>query len=133
MTEESLSRRPHLEEKLLPLERAGKVELVMGEVDVSDGVRALSTPGHTPGHTSFRIESGGDTLIVLGDVFVHAAQLADPELVYASDEDAAMATETRKRVLAHLADDRVPAIAGHLAGAGRIARAESGFTWARIV
>jgi glyoxylase-like metal-dependent hydrolase (beta-lactamase superfamily II) len=133
MTDESLSWRPHLEERLLPLERTGRVELMTGEADVSDGVRALPTPGHTPGHTSFWIESGGDTLMVLGDVFVHEAQLADPELVYASDEDAAMAADTRKRVLAQLAHDRVPAIAGHLVGAGRIARADSGFTWAPIV
>jgi glyoxylase-like metal-dependent hydrolase (beta-lactamase superfamily II) len=128
MTSESLGRRPHLDEKLSPLEKAGRVKLLTGEADVAEGVRAVPTPGHTPGHMSVRLESGGERLIVLGDVVVHEAQVADPGLVYVSDEDAALAAETRKRVLAELADDGTAMIAGHFVGVGRVTRADGGFS-----
>jgi glyoxylase-like metal-dependent hydrolase (beta-lactamase superfamily II) len=88
----------------------------------------VPTPGHTSGHMSVRLESGGERLIVLGDVVVHEAQVADPGLVYVSDEDAALAIETRKRVLAELADDGTAMIAGHLLGVGRVTRADGGFS-----
>ena len=31
------------------------------------GIRAVATPGHTPGHTSYLVSSGGQQMIVLGD------------------------------------------------------------------
>ncbi len=35
--------------------------------EVISGIRAIATPGHTPGHLSFEV-SGGDGLIIVGDV-----------------------------------------------------------------
>jgi glyoxylase-like metal-dependent hydrolase (beta-lactamase superfamily II) len=69
---------------------------------------------------------------VLGDVFVHPEQLANPRLVYASDGDAEGAAETRMRVLGELADEGVPIIAAHLHGAGRVTRAGESFSWTAI-
>jgi N-acyl homoserine lactone hydrolase len=37
MMSESLCRRPHLDEKLSPLQKAGRVELLTGEADVAEG------------------------------------------------------------------------------------------------
>ena len=127
MSTESLRGRPHLEEKLVPLEQAGRVELLTGEADVADGVRLVPTPGHTPGHMSVRLESERDRLMVLGDVVVYEAQVADPDLVYVSDEAAALAVETRKRVLAELADEGTPMIAGHFVGVARVTRMDGAF------
>ena len=39
-----------------------------GDKEVVPGVRPINTNGHTPGHTSYHIGSGGQQLIVLGDV-----------------------------------------------------------------
>ena len=39
-----------------------------GGKEVAPGITSISTPGHTPGHTSFRIASGSAHLIVQGDV-----------------------------------------------------------------
>jgi glyoxylase-like metal-dependent hydrolase (beta-lactamase superfamily II) len=128
MTSESLRRRPHLEEKLVPLEKAGRVELLTGEADVADGVRAVPTPGHTPGHMSVRLESEGEWLMVLGDVVVHEAQVADPGIVYVSDEDATVASETRKCMLAELADAGTAMIAAHFVGVGHVTRMGGGFS-----
>jgi glyoxylase-like metal-dependent hydrolase (beta-lactamase superfamily II) len=129
MNSESLARRPHLVEKVVPLEKAGRVELLTGEGEVSTGVRAVPTPGHTPGHMTVRLESEGDALVILGDAVVHEVQVADPDIVYASDEDQALAVETRKGLLSDLADDGAVVIASHFAGAGRFGRTEGGFSW----
>ena len=39
-----------------------------GDKEVVGGVRAIATPGHTPGHTSYLVGSGKQQLLVLGDV-----------------------------------------------------------------
>jgi glyoxylase-like metal-dependent hydrolase (beta-lactamase superfamily II) len=128
-TEESITQRPHLREKVLPLIEAGLVDLVHAETLVAPGVRAVPTPGHTPGHMSVWIESGGDGLAVLGDVVVHEAQLADPDLVYVSDGDPGAAALTRKDVLGRLADEEAKVIVSHFEGVGRFTRRNGGFRW----
>jgi glyoxylase-like metal-dependent hydrolase (beta-lactamase superfamily II) len=123
MGDESLAERPHLREKVLPLTN---VERVSGEAEVAPGVRLLPSPGHTPGHMCVRI---GSTL-VLGDVVVHEAQVADPDVVYVSDHDTALAAATRRRILGELADQGTEAIVSHFPGKGRFERAGKGFRWA---
>jgi len=120
--------RPHLH-RLEPLQEEGLVDLVAGEEEIVPGIRAVPSPGHTPGHMHLRVEDGGEAAVVLGDVAVYEGQLADPGLVYASDGDAELAAATRARVLADLADEGVPVIAAHFRGIGRIARAGDGFVW----
>jgi hypothetical protein len=68
--------------------------------------------------------------VVLGDVVVHELQVADPDLVYVSDHDAAWSAETRRRVLGELADEAAKVIVSHFHGSGRFERAGKGFRWA---
>ena len=70
---------------------------VDGETELAPGVVAFEAPGHLPGHMGVRV---GDELVILGDVAVHPAQLARPELVYVSDDDAELSARTRRDVLA---------------------------------
>jgi len=128
-TEDSLAERPHLGEKVMPLHAAGRVELVAAETQVAPGVRVVPTPGHTPGHISVRIESDGSALVVLGDVVVHALQVADPSVEYVSDHDRGLAAKTRGRVLGELAEERVPVVAAHFSGIGLFVRSGDAFGW----
>lgn len=123
MSAESLRARAHLREKVQPL---ATVERVTGGAEVVPGIELVPTPGHTPGHMSVRIGS----TVVLGDVVVHELQVADPDLVYVSDHDAARSAETRRRVLGELADERAQVIVSHFHGSGRFERAGKGFRWA---
>lgn len=132
MTEESLAQRPHLRDRVEPLRDAGLVVLADGDLDVVPGVRLVPTPGHTPGHSSVFIESEGEELVVLGDVVVHELQLADSDLVYVSDHDAALAAATRKQVLGQLADSGTDLIVSHFHGPGRVNRDGEGFTWSSL-
>jgi glyoxylase-like metal-dependent hydrolase (beta-lactamase superfamily II) len=132
MSEESLQQRPHLGDRVEPLDDAGLVVLVEGELEIASGVRLVPTPGHTPGHASVFIESQGSELVVLGDVVVHEMQLADPDLVYVSDHDPALAAATRKQVLAQLADTGTDVIVSHFHGPGRFSRRGEGFSWSSL-
>ena len=122
MSEESLAQRPHLREKVLPLD----VQRVTGETEIAPGVVVFPTPGHTPGHMGVRSES----MAVIGDLVAHEAQVEDPELVFVNDVDPDQAAVTRRRVLADLADAGVVVAAGHFPGIGRIERVGKGFRWA---
>ena len=123
-----LRERPHLH-RLEPLREEGLVDLVAGEAEIVPGIRVLPSPGHTPGHQHVRVDHGGSSALIIGDVVVHPEQVADPHLVYASDGEGETAAATRVRVLGELADEEVPAIAAHFRGPGRLARAGDGFTW----
>jgi glyoxylase-like metal-dependent hydrolase (beta-lactamase superfamily II) len=123
MSESSLAERPHLREKVLPLER---LERVTGETEIAPGVRVVPTPGHTPGHISVR----AGELAILGDAIVHEVQIVDPGLVFVNDMDSDVAAETRRRLVPELADEGAVVIGGHFWQRGRIERAGKGFRWA---
>ncbi|MDK4723427.1 MBL fold metallo-hydrolase [Rhizobium sp. CNPSo 3968] len=64
------------------------------------GMSAVPLPGHTAGHTGYRLESGGQNLLVWGDI-VHfpEIQIPRPDVSIAFDQDAHLAAETRTRLL----------------------------------
>jgi glyoxylase-like metal-dependent hydrolase (beta-lactamase superfamily II) len=132
ISEESLQQRPHLGDRVEPLDDAGLVVLVDGELEVASGVRLVPTPGHTPGHASVFVESQGSELAVLGDVVVHELQLADPDLVYVSDHDPVLSASMRKRVPGELADRGTAVIVSHFHGPGRFGRNGAGFDWSSL-
>ena len=76
------------------------------------GVEALDAPGHTPGHTIFRLTAGGRNLLIIGDL-VHAMslQFALPDECAVFDMDQPGAILARKRVF-ELAEREGMEIAG---------------------
>ncbi|SNY51688.1 MBL fold metallo-hydrolase [Paractinoplanes atraurantiacus] len=82
-----------------PLRAEGRLHELDGDLALAPGIRVVATPGHTPGHQSVLVEDGDDSLLVAGDMLVHAIQLLHPELAYASDFDPAQARATRQRAL----------------------------------
>ena len=83
--------------------------------EVAPGVRAFPTPGHTPGHTAWLVESNGDGLLIWGDI-IHfpGIQFAFPDTSVAYDIDQAAATEGRKKVLKFAAGERLRVAGVHL-------------------
>jgi len=122
MSDASLAERPHLREKVAPLEG---VELVSGETEIAPGVLVQPAPGHTPGHMILR--AGG--VAVIGDLVAHELQLADPGLVFVNDIDSDLAAVTRRRVISELASEEAAVITGHFRGTGRLVPAGKGFRW----
>lgn len=93
--------------------------------EIVPGVRVIDTPGHTIGHMSVVIESGGKQLIALGDSMNHAwMSTARPEWVGSFDMDPDQTVATRKRLLDMAAADRMAVLGYHFPfpGVGHIAR-----------
>ena len=55
--------------------------------DILPGVQAMHTPGHTVGHTSFVINSGGKSLFLVGDLMHHVILIEKPRMEVAFDTD----------------------------------------------
>ncbi|MCX4098346.1 MBL fold metallo-hydrolase [Nocardia sp. alder85J] len=83
--------------------------------DIGLGVTVFPLPGHTPGHTGYRITSQGATLVVVGDALHTALQVACPHLSSAADIDPRLAAEVRGSLVGMLADDEIPAFGVHFA------------------
>lgn len=52
----------------VPLREAGQLRLIDGNAEIIPGLRAWVTGGHTEGHQSLVLESGGEGAVYLGDV-----------------------------------------------------------------
>jgi glyoxylase-like metal-dependent hydrolase (beta-lactamase superfamily II) len=76
-----------------------RLDVIEGDTELGPGVRAIATPGHTPGHQSVLVESGDASILITGDLLVHAIQLLYPELAYRHDMDADQARVSRQKTL----------------------------------
>ncbi|HEX2135455.1 MAG TPA: MBL fold metallo-hydrolase [Microvirga sp.] len=116
--------------QLLPLR--DRVTFVEDGQEVLPGITAMSTPGHTVGHTSFVIGSGPSSLMLVGDVVHnHILSLERPRFPMAFDSDGGDAIKSRLRVLDMLAANRMPLIAYHFPfpGIGNVSKAGDGYRW----
>jgi glyoxylase-like metal-dependent hydrolase (beta-lactamase superfamily II) len=93
---------------------------------ITEGLTAISTPGHTPGHVSVMIASGTERLLVGGDVLGNPIfSFQRPDWHWGSDVDAPAGARTRARLLDTLTTDRIRLSSYHLPwpGLGRVERA----------
>jgi glyoxylase-like metal-dependent hydrolase (beta-lactamase superfamily II) len=90
-----------------------RVEVLDGEWEVVPGVRAIPTPGHTPGHQAVTITSEGTRTIIAGDATHHPAQLEHPEWSVAADMDTDEAASTRSHLFDMVAGTGTVLGAGH--------------------
>ncbi len=102
-------------EAIRPVLDAGLHRPVAGDHRITDEVRLIPTPGHTPGHVSVRIDSGGKAAVITGDVLHHPVQIARPEWASVPDEDPDAARTTRRALLEAVADADVMLIGTHFA------------------
>jgi glyoxylase-like metal-dependent hydrolase (beta-lactamase superfamily II) len=112
-----------------PVLAAGLGDLVEEDADLGDGLRLEPTAGHTPGHVSMWIESGGEVALVSGDWLHHPVQLAEPHWAEIGDFDVEQARDTRRRMLERLADTGALLLGTHFAApsAGRVVRDGTAF------
>ncbi len=47
-----------------------KFELIDGDQDIMDGIKVLSTPGHSPGHQAVLVETKHSNCVIAGDAFL---------------------------------------------------------------
>jgi glyoxylase-like metal-dependent hydrolase (beta-lactamase superfamily II) len=107
----------------------GRMRLFTGG-EVFPGVTAVPLPGHTPGHCGFRIDSGGESLLIWGDiVHIPEVQVPRPEATMVYDLDQAQAAATRRAVFEMVAAEAL-VVAGmhmHFPGLLRLGRHRDGY------
>lgn len=82
---------------------------------VVPGITALAAFGHTPGHMTYMLESGGQKLLLMADLANHYVwSLAYPDWEVRFDADKAAAAASRRRILGMLAADRIPLVGYHM-------------------
>lgn len=124
-----------VEGSLRPYLAAGKVQGFAPGATLAPGITAVALPGHTIGHTGYRITSRGKTLLVWGDVMhVATVQLVDPAITIKFDSDQKQARTTRVAILGEAARDHALVAGAHLAfpGIGRFGKAGGSWTWTPI-
>jgi glyoxylase-like metal-dependent hydrolase (beta-lactamase superfamily II) len=116
-------------DSVLPVYQAGLVDLVADDHAVTDGVRLVPSPGHTPHHVSLVIESGGHSGLITGDVMHHPCQIAYPAWGARSDFDPNQARDSRQDLVERYADSDTLIIGTHFADpvAGHIRREGTSF------
>ena len=98
--------------------------------EIFPGVRAVVTPGHTSGHTSYIITSStGKRLIALGDAFHIPAQLGHPDWPSLPDIDVDAVLAARRKLTQELEQPGTLGFACHFGDQafGRITRTGTGF------
>lgn len=116
----------------LPYVKAGKVKIFNSGDVLFPGITALSSTGHTAGHTSYMIENNGDKLLILGDlIHAQAVQFIDPGIAISYDGDPKVAVSTRKRVFDAAVKGKYLVAGSHLSfpGVGHIKVNGKGYLW----
>ena len=98
-----------------PIVDAGLADLVGETHRITDEVWLEPTPGHTPGHVSVRISSGGEDAIITGDMMHHPIQVGVPDLSSNFCTDPEAARVTRKAFLERYTDRPVLVLGTHFA------------------
>jgi glyoxylase-like metal-dependent hydrolase (beta-lactamase superfamily II) len=90
-------------ENFLPIEEAGKLQLVSGEEEILSGVTVIPTEGHTPGHQIVLFESSEGSLLYCGDLIPLASHINLPYIM-AYDHLPLSTLEEKRVILGRAAD-----------------------------
>ncbi len=122
-------------ETVKPYLDAGKLRPFSGESPILPGITALPTPGHTPGHSFYVVESGGESIEFWGDI-IHfgAIQFPQPEVTVVYDVDSNAAAAQRQRQFARAEATRLLVAGSHLPfpGVGHLRAEEQGYAWVPV-
>jgi glyoxylase-like metal-dependent hydrolase (beta-lactamase superfamily II) len=125
----------HAQELITPYIKAGKFLPIEQDGVLVPGVSAYATHGHTPGHTSYLLESKGQKMIVLGDI-VHVAsvQFANPTVQMQYDSDPKAGAAQRVKIFAEAAAGNYWVAGAHLSfpGIGHLKADGAGYRWVPI-
>ena len=98
---------------------------------LAEGVSVIATPGHTPGHASVVLSSGGERAFILGDVIACPAQLEETEWSGMGDMDPKLARRTQEAVAQEIESSGALLATSHFPGLafGRVLRGEGRRYW----
>ena len=117
---------------LKPYIAAGKFKPFKYGEELSPGITPIASPGHTPGHSFFMVESDGEKMLMWGDVVhVAAVQFPNPSITLAYDSDAQMAESEREAIFSDAARKGYWIGAAHISfpGVGHVSANGGHYYW----
>ncbi|MBI51642.1 MAG: hypothetical protein CL779_00290 [Chloroflexi bacterium] len=100
-----------VQEKFKPLIENNQIKTFVGDYKVNEFLTMIYAPGHTPGHTIQLIESGGESLILVGDGAHHPQHLVHQDWHPIFDWDRPQARAARKKI-ANIAIEKNSIVSG---------------------
>ncbi|GHV58229.1 MBL fold metallo-hydrolase [Bacteroidia bacterium] len=83
------------------------------------GIFPVATYGHTPGHTSFLVQSKKDQLLIWGDLtHAMAIQMPYPQVAVTYDVNPEEAVRSREATLKYVSENNIPVAGMHIAYPG---------------
>ena len=121
----------YMDSTIEPLVTMGLFDASPGDKDLTDEVKAVHTPGHTPGHMSVLVASQGKRVLIQGDVLIHPAQVTEPDWNSRFDVDFDTAAATRHSLLDQIEREGTVVISCHFPapGFGRVIRYKGRRYW----
>lgn len=118
-------------ESVLPIVEAGLAEFVEEGHVLGDYIQLVPTPGHTPGHVSVKIVSGGLQALITGDALHTSAQCWKPDWHFKYDADGGMAAISRRKLLQDASEANCLVLGSHFAlpSVGRVSAKGDAFEW----
>jgi glyoxylase-like metal-dependent hydrolase (beta-lactamase superfamily II) len=117
------------EDSVAPVHQAGLTRLWEDGHRIDGNLRLEPAPGHTPGSSVLRLESGTDRALFVGDLMHSPVQILEPDANSCFCEAPAEARATRRRLLGTAAEDNALVFPAHLGGHGaaEVVRDGAGF------
>ena len=97
------------------LHSLGMLDLDPSDREVTLGLDVVHTPGHTPGHRSVILRSGGETVLLTGDLVHLPVQIAHPSWPSSHDEDPDEGARSRSAAIARAAEGSWAVVVPHFA------------------
>ena len=126
-----LANADHISNQVVPLKGLDIMDLIEDDYQITDELKIVATPGHTPGHVSISINSQGERAYILGDVAHSPAQAHYTDWCPIFDILPDVSRTTRHRVLDMLEKEEILVSAGHFPdpGFGHFVRGETRRYW----
>jgi glyoxylase-like metal-dependent hydrolase (beta-lactamase superfamily II) len=124
---------PAVQKVVAPYQAAGRLKLFDEGIALLPGLTPIAAPGHTPGHTAYLLQDGGQSLLFWGDT-VHMApvQFSHPEVAIRYDWNVPMAVASHRMLLGRAAAAGWLVAGAHISfpGIGHLrADGKAGYDW----
>ena len=119
---ENLDNAPWVRDSVMPLEGLGLIDFFDSEYDVTDQVKTMATPGHTPGHHVVLVSSEGQHAMIVGDALHSRVQVQEPTWCAGVDTDKSDSRRSREDLLRRAEAENYLIAAGHFHPDERVGR-----------
>ena len=121
-----------IDDSVLPVIEANQAEIVEDNYAFNNQVWFEPTPGHTPGHVSIALKSGGKNAIISGDVVHTPVQCREPHWSAVGCSDRIQSAKTRKTFLDRYCETETLVMTGHFPSpsVGHVCRHGNAFDFA---